>query len=331
MERETSFKCPRCGKVFRRVNDYKRHINRVFLCNPTLSMNNLEEARAKYNIKKKINFVCEKCQKGFTTKHGMKRHVEICDSTLPSFDVVKSVVSIESINSELLTKVDFLIARINDMSSILNSLHLKSLGVVPASQQIKPIEIHATPVSAGPTISPKSLQSVISSPTTPQTSPQPVPSPPPIKIKDFGQEEVLHILDDTVFMKSCFMSFEEGIVAFVKKSWFDPQHAINMNVRIIDINEIEYYQYNKWNRARWRPFMRTLLNFTGGFFQLFLERFPVFDKRFLDSYMTKIGEPLEWDLSHEGYDYDDSMSESVVEDVRESIYKYVKEKLLFAK
>ena len=60
------FSCDRCGKVFARSNDLKRHFDRKFQC---------DEIQDHFD---KNDFMCEKCFKLFSRKDNLMRHMEAC-------------------------------------------------------------------------------------------------------------------------------------------------------------------------------------------------------------------------------------------------------------
>jgi hypothetical protein len=123
----------------------------------------------------------------------------------------------------------------------------------------------------------------------------------PIQIKDFGQEDIMYLLNNDQLMKTIFTKYEAGILKFIELVWFDKQHPENMNIK-----SIEYYQSNEWHKDNINNIVTKLIDYIGCYFQMFLEKNPIFDKTFLDTYMKQIGAPLEWDLSHDDYDYNSS-------------------------
>ena len=296
--------CPRCEYKTTRTSDFKKHINRKHVCKPIKSNVSLIELREIYKHEKEINNICEKCHKGFTSRSGYANHIKKCKILKPTFSMTNSITTIES-------KIECMCKYLHDISLKQNvmSFNIDRILVILGSKNINDLQLDRA----------KSI-----SPSLPMITES-------IDIKDFGQEDITHVIENVNFMKSCFLNNEEGIKSFIGVLWFDKNYLQNMNLRVISNNEIEYYQYKSWHRANWKPFLRTLLNYTGSYYQEFLEKLPIFDKKFLDNYMRKIGIVFEWDFSHEGYDFDlpENISETAeCEEKRDKIYKLVKDEII---
>lgn len=141
-------------------------------------------------------------------------------------------------------------------------------------------------------------------------------------IKDFGQEDIISIIDNTEYMSSCFS--ERGIINFMKKVWFDNQAHANFRV---DNNEIEYYQFKRWIKCNWDNHLCRITDFIGSYYQLFLEKHPIIKFDDLNIFMNEIGNHLEWDLSHDGYDF---VIKDLDENIKMKFYKKLKKEILLA-
>lgn len=133
---------------------------------------------------------------------------------------------------------------------------------------------------------------------------KPITQQAPCKVKDFGQEEILHLLHNENLMKQIFIQNETGLLKFIDLIWFDENHVKNNNIRIKDKEHAEYYQYEKWNTVKINNIVFTLADYLGCYLQQSLEYSSFLSESFLDSYMEKIGINMEWDLSHGEWEYD---------------------------
>jgi len=287
-------KCPRCGYNTTNKSDLRKHYLRKTLCSPTLQDINLDEEKEKYLKDKEKHFECSKCHKKFETKQGWQKHEEKCTNILPPLKNNSAPSTSNGITKEMIQLKDYIISELKkEFGDLLK--HSTIVNKIENIENIEKIEI-------------KQQNNII--------------------ISNFGAEDIKYIYDDINFMKSCFMNYEKGLIQFILKKWFDKDHPENHNIRMIDIKNavIEYYELNRWNKSKLDTrLMEKLLHYVGFEYQRFLEISPVFDKSFLDNFMKRIGYPLEWDLSHDEYDYDEKpLTENECNQIKDKLHSMVK-------
>jgi hypothetical protein len=104
-------------------------------------------------------------------------------------------------------------------------------------------------------------------------------------------------------MKECFTNYEHGLVRFILKKWFDEHHPENHCIKQF-ADMVQYYQSKQWLAMPINErFIDMIMDYTGCDYQNFLEKNPVMEKEFLDTFMERIGDSLQWDLDHENYEY----------------------------
>jgi len=69
--------CDRCGREFKKMDNLRRHLNRVYICQPTLMDISIDVLRAKYACKKGV-YGCENCGKVYKTSSGKSKHKKMC-------------------------------------------------------------------------------------------------------------------------------------------------------------------------------------------------------------------------------------------------------------
>ena len=69
--------CDRCGREFKKMDNLRRHLNRVYICQPTLKDIPIDVLRAKYACKKGV-YACENCGKVYKTSSGKSKHKKTC-------------------------------------------------------------------------------------------------------------------------------------------------------------------------------------------------------------------------------------------------------------
>ena len=72
-----SIRCDRCGRDFKKLDNLRRHLNRVYICRPDVADIPIEALRAKYACKKGV-YSCENCGKVYKTSSGKCKHKKKC-------------------------------------------------------------------------------------------------------------------------------------------------------------------------------------------------------------------------------------------------------------
>lgn len=284
--RMKNHECPRCGYKTTNRCDFKRHLTRKTICEPEVNDISLDDIKRLYLSVKEINYTCSKCSKGFTSRTGLKYHISQCTAEPPH-----PLIPIQTDDdNSVAKKVESLEQQIQMLIQM-----LKEQSPSPNVTHIHNIQQNIQ-------------QNII--------------------IRNFGAENVSHLIDDVTFMKSCFMNYEKGLIQYILRKWFSKDHPENSNIRMVDIREsiIEYYESNRWKKnGLTERVMDSIMNFVGLEYQQFLEKSPIFEKAFLDKFMTRIGVPLDWDLSHDDYDFDNSVgNKEQCQQIREKLHTMVK-------
>lgn len=286
-----SFVCPRCGFSATKKYVFRNHLFRAFICSPTVANVSLDELKKQYTLVKNLDFECTACKKMFTSKSGLHKHKKTC-FTVNTNDLTHVVVgteytkNLENINKTM-SNLEGMITNIYSMLSNLMSEKTKMI----ADNNIE----HVTTAGS-------------------------------LKIKDFGQEEILHLLQNENLMKLIFQQHEVGLLKFIDLIWFDEHHGKNHNIKIVDKDSAEFYQYQKWTPVKVNSLVHTIVDYLGCYLQQSLEHSAFLSESFLNSYMEKVGVHMEWDLSHGEWEWE---GESESDDVaKRKILQSVKLHLL---
>ena len=292
----TIHECPRCGYETTKSSDMKKHLVRKKICKATKDDVSLEEFKKPYFKVNVYLYNCDNCHKGFKTKHGHKNHVSNC-----------KVVNVPLItNNEIVPFISSANDEIKELKSQLNEL----------ITLLKSNNINTTTNIINQDMSTKILN---------------------ININALGYEQIVHLMNDIPFMKSCLMNDVKGLIQYIIKKWFSNDE--NSNIRILDIEngDIEYYYTNggvdkKWLKTKLgNKFITTLTNYVGYDYQQFFEKNPtIFEHKTIDQVMRRIGLALEWELSHDEYDYVDDrlISKDELNIIKQEIYKQISEAII---
>lgn len=98
-----SIVCDRCGRDFKKMDNLRRHLNRVYICQPILADIPIESLRAKYACKKGV-YACENCGKVYKTSSGKCKHKKTCLKQDKEKD--KIIQEKDTLLKEALAKID---------------------------------------------------------------------------------------------------------------------------------------------------------------------------------------------------------------------------------
>lgn len=288
----TVHECTRCGYKTKNACDFKKHLQRKKVCEPKVADVSLEELKKRYLTPKATLIDCPKCYKGFSSSYGFKLHVQKCSGTL---DTVASLPE-TSASSE--------ISEVKEMLSQVKQLLATTLSAAGQSTNNVVNQVNNIVEKAESTVN--HVENIN------------------ITINNFGAEPICHLLEDVDFMKSCFQNYEHGLIDFIIRKWFDPNHPENHCLEPFLGGMVKCYEHGRWcAKPVNERFLDSVMNHVGSDYQSFLERNPVFEKRFLDEFMKKIGVPLEWDLDHGGYIFEAMSLDQKAKVCREQLHRLV--------
>lgn len=304
----TTHACPRCGYETNRVADFKKHLNRKKLCDPDIADVSLDEIKTHYYPTVVTLFDCKYCYKGFKTKHGCNNHMYSCKlaplanastsaSTSPVTVSTQDLNKIKNdIRSQILSEIKELLSTGPNTINIIEKIDNAVIN------QVNNIDNHVENTDID-----NHVENHIN-----------------IVINNFGAERINHLFEDVEFMKSCFQKYEYGLHDFIVRKWFDPTHPENNCFKPFLDGMVKCFENDEWILKHVDDrFLYSVMNYVGDNYQSFLEKHPVFEKKFLDEFMKKIGVPLEWDLDHGEYKCETMPLDHKAKMIRERLYKMV--------
>jgi len=163
-----------------------------------------------------------------------------------------------------------------------------------------------------------------------------------ITVNALGKESVGHLEDNLTpdmkrFMMHCIKGGTSGVCQMVIRKHFDEQHPENQNIRKCNKKDdfMEFHDGSKWQvdirdnvlKTVFARLERTFSTFVDGLWQGICQPSQMMRKQWIDDFMKKVGEPLEWDLTSTQYDYefDESMTGEQKEQLRNKIFSLAAE------
>ena len=95
--------CDRCGREFKKMDNLRRHVNRVYICQPLKMDISIEILRERYACKKGV-YACENCGKVYKTSSGKCKHKKTC-KVINSKDKDKIIQEKDDLLKEALAKI----------------------------------------------------------------------------------------------------------------------------------------------------------------------------------------------------------------------------------
>ena len=96
--------CDRCGREFKKMDNLRRHLNRVYICQPVKLDISIEVLREKYACKKGV-YACENCGKVFKTSSGKCKHKKKCTVKIDIIEKDKIIQEKDDLLKEALAKI----------------------------------------------------------------------------------------------------------------------------------------------------------------------------------------------------------------------------------
>lgn len=295
----TIHECIRCDYKTKNVVDFRKHLQRKILCEAIKGDVSLDDLKKKYLSPKMIVLNCPKCAKGFSSTHGYKSHIEKCTASNPQATNTSDVLT----RNDIKMIKDEIISEITDKVTLRVMLQVKDMltKIVAEAGQSTVINNNITDNHIDNRVDTIN-----------------------IVVNRFGGEKIDHLLEDVDFMKSCFEKHENGLIDFMLRKWFDSDHPENHSIQKVSNNVVKVLENTEWKTSPVsEKLMDSVINYVGYDYQSFLERHPVFEKKFLDKFMKCIGVPLLWDLDHGDY-ISDIECEDKDKMIRDKIYKMLK-------
>jgi hypothetical protein len=150
-------------------------------------------------------------------------------------------------------------------------------------------------------------------------------------INGLGEEDITYLTnsrDYKRFMSHCIRDNIGGVCEFMVRKHLDQDHPENVNIRKLNKKDefIEYHDGKTWklgvsDNVLDDVFSKIEKDFAN-FVDMFVSQDHLLQKQWIDRFMKKVGEPLEWDLTSTSYDYEFSdMSDDLKETMKARIYR----------
>jgi hypothetical protein len=153
-----------------------------------------------------------------------------------------------------------------------------------------------------------------------------------ITINALGNEDISYLTDTgdfKKFMARCFRLGPEGVCNFLLRKHFDKEHPENHNLRKMNKKDdfIEYHDGNDWQIGLYESVLdqtfESMKNVFVNFVDSYILDMQVLNRRWVDTFVKRVAEPLDWDFSSNDYDYelDETMTEEQKDKIRNSIFR----------
>lgn len=285
------FKCKRCGYETDHKNNLTRHLKRKKDCDKVVEDVKKEDLLLEVS-KREYNektYDCCYCDKRFNTRQSKSRHLLTCKKN-PENLPQEAMVPISVVN-ELQHQVTMLKEKVEKMECISHS--------------------NITNNTTNNNINNGTVNNIV--------------------INAFGKEDISYLTESKGYqgyMIKCLKSKIDGVVDFLVKQHFHPNHPENHNM--IKLNKkddfIEVHTGREWKTRFKDDVLEEVFTEMSGQFAAFVEEVftedGVLKKDVLDKFVETVGKPLDWDISIiDTYEYDrEDISEEKKSFLRRKIY-----------
>ena len=348
--------CNRCGYVASQKSNFENHMNRKRPCKPTVNASvvpnqpsfpptisfiptyNLPHSDPQsssfsliptpilpHSLRDTTNY-CEACKTDFKNSKAKTLHISKCTGTSP-FECRKCGLHFTTTSNRIRHE-----KRINCQE--------RRLAVVPEGGALATTTAAATAANnAGAVITHSSNNTNTMTHSNNVTTTN---NNINITVNALGKESVGHLEDNLTpdmrrFMMHCIKGGTSGVCQMVIRKHFDEQHPENQNIRKCNKKDdfMEFHDGSTWQvdirdnvlKTVFARLERTFSTFVDGLWQGICQPSQMMRKQWIDDFMKKVGEPLEWDLTSTQYDYefDESMTAEQKEQLRNKIFSLAAE------
>ncbi len=150
-----------------------------------------------------------------------------------------------------------------------------------------------------------------------------------IHIHAFKKEDVQHILDHLKFhdaMLQAVQKRKDGVMYLIGKKHFDPNHPENHTIKKMKKKDpfIEIYDGKQWVLRDQEDVLEEVFIGVHNLFSHFVDQYTGDWKKMkcvLDEFMRTVGQPLNWDLNSDEYEYNREMDDKQKDECRKRLFR----------
>jgi hypothetical protein len=150
-----------------------------------------------------------------------------------------------------------------------------------------------------------------------------------IHVHAFSKEDIKHILDHPKFHDAIIHAAKkkrDGMMYLIGKKHFDPAHPENHTIKKLTKKDpfIEVYDGKQWIVRDQEDVLEDVFIGVHNMFSHFVDAYSGDWNKMrtvLDAFMKTVGQPLDWDINSDAYEYDGNMTEKQKEECRIRLFK----------
>jgi transcription elongation factor Elf1 len=292
------YECEHCDYMSTKKSNFTKHLNRKKSCRNTNE-----------NSPSRQTFSCPKCDYRVLSQKGMTQHLKVCNGHNP--------LMCSNCKATFTTRV----AKNKHIKNV------KCVYVETAVQQTTLATVNDAPSSS--TII-NNANNINTSNNTNINITNNIQNN--ITINALGSEDISYLTDKgdfNKFMARCFRLGPEGLCNFLLRKHFDKEHPENHNLRKMNKKDdfIEYHDGNDWQIGLYESVLDQTFDSMKNIFVDFVDSYildmQVLNRRWVDTFVKRVAEPLDWDFSSNDYDYelDESMTDEQKDKIRNRIFR----------
>jgi len=219
--------CERCGCSFKKIDNLRKHFNRIFICKPLVSNISVSSLIYKYATQKGI-YKCESCGKLYKTRAGKSKHRKTCIIAL-SNSAKKDIIIQEQ--NEIIEEKD------TKLQNAFKTIQQEQLIRENLEKKIKEL------------LSNQCIQNITNNNNF-------------IIINNFGEENIDYICHDSQFIQKCIENPIHSVQTYLDIIHFNKEHPENNNIKLTNLQSpfMDYFKNGNWKKIEQNILIPRIIN-----------------------------------------------------------------------
>lgn len=231
-----AIQCERCGKHFKKLDNLRRHFERINVCRPILAAIPVAELKQKFCTQKGV-YKCENCGKVYKTRAGKCKHKKTCEIIHQKNSIIAEQNKIIDSKDSMLQDALLLVQREKELREQLET-QVRQMLVFQSQTQTQSHNqtSHTTNHSHHTHTYTQHVQHITNNNI--------------IIVNNFGEERLDHLFQDALFLQKCLESPLNSVANYLDYVHFNHELPENQNIKLTNLQSpfMDYFKNGNWNK-----------------------------------------------------------------------------------